>query len=217
MNIYYMMDINTLTSNHIFFGACVILACYLVFPNKYLYGLCLGGFIIYTYYYFNISLKNINNYKKTQIRPYNEIYNNYPEFIDFIYSIQEYYYYNPPVFEEILNNIQYFLKHYQQCLLNLNVINDEYTILIKHKYDALNALHSLIITIPVTDYMHFKLNKIIQVLQILFDKYLSNIVNKHTIYTNNNGLNINYKILQNDNEPKSSNIYVNSYFTYDLY
>jgi hypothetical protein len=178
-------------------------------------GILLG--LVITYYivlYINNNYQNDTKYKKDliaekydQIRPKTKKIQNYDDIVDFLFSIQDIYVYNPAVYENIVDSIESFLVVYEETKISQEQSGINYSVLEKQKHDALNALHAMIYNTPTTNDMTIKVERAIEILDNIMNKYLDEIYKINTFNNMRDGMNNKSKILQSHNIPKPQNFF----------
>jgi hypothetical protein len=158
---------------------------------------------------------NIIRQKYDSIRPYSEIVGKYDDFIDFLYSIQDMYIYNPQAYEEMVDNIDEFLKIYEQVKLFPKLAGKNYSIAEKNKLIALNALHSIIYTLPPNKFYGNKLIRSIEKLDTLLSRYLKDIYIWNNNYNKTYGY-TNESVVINKG-PKPINFHSNEPYVFDIF
>ena len=153
--------------------------------------------------------------KHSTILPKPKNFFKYKDIVAFFFSIQDFYSYNPQAYEEIVDSIDSFLKIYEDINHSHKLCNSLYELAENKKNNGINALHSLIFSIPTGIVAIRKLNKSILVLEKILNKYLDNLVNIQKNYVYVNGYNTEHKII--NVYPKPSNHYNKEKYTYDLY
>lgn len=106
-----------------------------------------------------------------KIKPYNNV-------LDFVFSIQDFYVYNPQAYEDIIDNIDSFFTIYEKIFITQYLCEDNYQIAESKKQNALNAVHSLIFKLPNNKIMTDKLDRAHKRLETLLNKYLNEIYDK---------------------------------------
>jgi hypothetical protein len=99
----------------------------------------------------------------------------YKEIVDFLFSIQDFFSYNPESYEEMIDNLIAFFTMYEEVEHGVSRCEDYYGIAKSKKKNALNCLHSLIYNVPVTQITSQKLIKAQKVLEEMLNKYLDKI------------------------------------------
>lgn len=154
--------------------------------------------------------------KSNYIRPNDKSLDKYENIIDFLFSVQDFHKFNQQSYEEMIDNIVAFFKVYENININNSRCEDNYELMENKKKNALNALHSIIFSLPSNKLLTNKFNKSILKLEIILNEYLYeiNVKCKHIIV--NNGYTVNRKHL-NDG-PRAHNSYLDTEnFTYDFF
>lgn len=183
------------------------------------FGIILAVFLIL---YFN-SKKQYNDseynkmieMKKDYIRPKPLKLLEYTNLVNFIYSIQDFYIYNPQSYENMIDEIDNFLLIYEEAKNLPNLAGINYGIMEKHKQYALNHLHSLIFGLPSNISVTDKLNRSIDELDNILSEYHDELYNQNKINIAQYGYN-NSSILINTG-PKEKNYYEDREYTYNVY
>lgn len=139
------------------------------------------------------------------------------DIIDFIFSIQDLYAYSPLQYRETIDKIKLFFSLYDTCFIDNSLSNTYYDNMKLYKRDGLNALISMIFSIPDDQMVRAKVNNAVVVLDAILTKYLDQIsyLIDNEIYKN--GYNINTKII--DYGPCASNEYDDIFkpYSYEIY
>lgn len=181
------------------------------------------GFVL-GYYIFNqlvYSTKNheqkkidmLNN-KIKDIRPSPEIISKYNDIVNFLFSIQDLYVYNPPSYEEMVESIKSFFIVYEESIKIPELSHQNYSIAELKFNNAVNSLHSMIINSETDADLNNKINRSYRVLYKLLKKYLDEIelnIKKDIKY---NGYNNRTVVL--DTKLKPYNYSESSKFTFDM-
>jgi hypothetical protein len=137
--------------------------------------------------------------------------------VDFIFSIQDLYAYNPQAYEEMIDNINSFFTLYE--IIQIGVINCEefFALAENKKQNAMNSLHSITFSLPTSKKLTDKLNNSHKKLDEVLKVYLNDIYNicRRELYRE--GYDITRKLI--DTGPRASNHYLNMIAgaTYDIY
>lgn len=154
--------------------------------------------------------------KSNYITPKDKSLNKYSDIIDFLFSIQDFHKFNEQNYEEMIDNISAFFKIYESVNINDSLCEDNYQLMESKKKNSLNALHSIIFSLPSNKTITNKLNKSILRLEILLNEYLDIIHKKCKDIVIEHGYTVNRKIL-NDG-PVAHNSYLGTEnFTYDFF
>lgn len=158
--------------------------------------------IMHTYKQTTLSdLENLHIVKSNAINPKFDTLNNYPEITDFIFSIQDFYEYNPQSFENMSTAMTQFLRIYENINLDNVLAGTHYSHAVMCKKDALNALQSIILVIPPDKNMITKLDTAIKTLEDMLNKYLDIIYEKNNVFIKKNGYFNNTKLIDCTTEP----------------
>lgn len=145
----------------------------------------------------------LNNMKLDTIKP--KLRNDHPQMVDFLFSIQDFYYHNPQNYEDLIDNINSFFSAFENCYLDNDLSNYYYQIAEDKKTNALNSLQSIIFNLPTNKFSTEKLNRAHQRLETILTHFLNQLYQKCQENTVQYGFNINKK--QIDIGPKGYNIY----------
>lgn len=165
--------------------------------------------------------EDIEEFKKDHIRPPPTTFGDKKDLIDFLFSIQDFYQYNPQAYEEMINNLESFFSLYNiVCAGNagLDYCEYYYTIAESKRRNSLNSLHSIIYNLPqnashpaLTD----KLNRAHQRLNTIMTEYINKLYNMCKEDLLRNGYTVFRRPINRG--PKEYNIYNDEIFSYDFY
>jgi hypothetical protein len=174
--------------------------------------------------YFN-SVKNIDSEQTDKqyeekykiIKPVPQKIKSYSDIIDFLFSIQDFYVYNPPVYENLIDTIDDFFTLYEEANNDNALYGTNFLLAEEKKLNAVNILHSMIFSLPcsVNNVYTSKLNKATEKLNNILDKYLDEMFDKNKKYIYDNGVNIDTIFLTSG--PKERNFYSDDKYTHDFY
>ena len=210
-------EIKSLDSTSIFNYLTIIFISLAIFKNmnielNTILALLIAIFVIIYYHQKNkIEAQTdteLTNKKKDNIQP--ELSKNaeeHDDIIDFLFSIQDFYQYNPQAFEEMIDNINSFFKVYKEVNYGLNNYSQSYKIAESKMHNSVNNLHSIVYKIPNSPQILNKLNKATDKLYYLLYNYLDDIHEKHNENIIRNGYNVNTNII-NHTGPKEFNFYL---------
>lgn len=137
------------------------------------------------------------------------------DIIDFVFSIQDWYNYNPQAYEEMTGNLEMFFELYTQIKLGSQFCDQYYQLAEVRKQNALNALHSMIYTIPTDKVVMDKFNRAHRRLDTLLTAYQNKMYNACQYSLLKDGYNINRSVINKG--PKEYNVYDDKNFTYQFY
>jgi len=121
---------------------------------------------------YNKKFEELQKEKIKNIRPAPENLEKYGDIIDFLYSIQDLYYDNPPAYEEMVQNIQSFFEVYEESLKIDEFVYQNYPVAKLKFRDAVNALHSIILNCRNARTFRSRVNRSIRVLYGLLNNYM---------------------------------------------
>ena len=170
-----------------------------------LLGIILSILIMCVLYYSETTTLNnttqLHNLKSTAIKPTPKNIIKYNDLTDYIFSIQDFYEYNPQAYESLINAIDTFIEIYETILLDNALAGDYYAIAESRKLYALNSLHSIIIMIPPNKIVIKKINTAMEILEALLNKYLMLIYNANENYIKTHGYFNNTKVIELNIKP----------------
>ena len=141
----------------------------------------------------------------------------YPDIVDFIFSIQDFYNYNPEAFEETIANINSFIKLYEDSKIVTRFCENNYQIAESKVRNALNSIHSVTLSLNDQKEVFNKLTKAHKKLNIILKRYLKEMFQTCEDTKITDGYNVETKILDFDG-PKAHNLYnPEEGYTYEFY
>lgn len=149
------------------------------------------------------------------IKPNGKRFDNYNDFTDFFFSIQDIYVYNPLAYEEMIDSVSDFLDLYEDMKRAPSLSNTTYSIAEKKKSYALNSLGSIIIQSINSKLMILKIQKALDVLETILNKYMQEMYDIHQYNLLNYGYDSSYYVVNLG--PKERNYYSYESYTYDIY
>ena len=155
--------------------------------------------------------------KENYLRPSSETIKKHPDYVDFMFNIQELYYFSPPNFEILTDAISDFLILYDSAILTNFDVAKRYELAYKKKSDSMNALHSLIYSIPVVEKNYYgdKIMRAIEQLDDMMSKMLSDMYDNYENVIIDNGYNTDTQVVHKMNHPNPNNYYQSD--AYDLF
>jgi len=156
-----------------------------------------------------------NNKKLEYLKPTPTKITDDKNIVDFIFSVQDFYVFNPLAFEEFIDNLDAFKTIY------LNIFNDSklshyyYQIADSKKNNALNAFHSLIFSLPNNKVYTEKFNRAHKRLETILNKYINEIYDE----CDQNIIKYGYDLKRTpiNKGPKEYNHYFDKDFSYQFY
>ena len=162
------------------------------------------------------TIEDIQKIKKESIKPSLKDQTN-KDVIDFLFSIQDLYTYNPQQYEIMIQSINYFFELFNNVIVDNKRTYVNYGLMKQYKRDALNALMSFIYSLPEDKRIRNKINKSVSILDEILTNYLDQISYIMDNYTFKNGYSIDTKII--DYSCLAMNEYDDIFqnFSYDIY
>lgn len=189
----------------IFLYVLIFCVCIIYFRNvnitlSIIFGIFIAAICVYTLYLHEITTmtntEQLHKIKAENIKPESKYISKYTDFTDFIFSIQDFYVYNPQSYENIIKALDTFIEIYEDVLIDNSLAGDYYSIAETHKLLALNSLHSIIIMIPSNKKLINKLNDAMKTFEELLNKYLVVIYEQNEKYIKDNGYFNNTKLIE---------------------
>ena len=160
---------------------------------------------------------NTRKEKIDAIRPTPKNFEKFDDVIDFYFSIQDFYKFNPQTYEESIENIEAFFKIYDIIFTGTPQPDYYYQIAESKKNNAINALHALIYNLPNSRIVNEKLIRAHKRLETILNKYLNQLYDHCTQKIIKEGRD--WYTRQINIGPKEYNTYfnLNKSFTYQFY
>jgi len=160
--------------------------------------------------------ENILNTKKSAIKPESpHLTNINKDLIDFIFSVQDFYQFNPQAFEEFVDDIDAFLVLSDTIRNDVNLCNYYYQIADTKASNALNVFHSLLYNLPVDPVFTEKLVRAHKRLETILNRYLNELYDLCETFLFQTGYNVQKKQIVIG--PKEYNTYFDKDFMFQLY
>lgn len=214
--------ISLVSPSSIFIYVLVFCTCIIYFRSidmslGIIFGIFVAAVCVYVLYWHEITnmtnTEQLHKIKADNIKPMPKYISKYTDFTDFIFSIQDFYIYNPQSYENIIKDLDTFIEIYEYVLIDNSLAGDYYSIAEARKLLALNSLHSVIMMIPSDKKIINKLNDALKTFEQLLNKYLLVIYEKNEKYIKDKGYFNNTKLIELNIAPY--NKYKNE--TYDQY
>ena len=221
--------IESFQNNEIFRNVLIIIMFILFFLQisvelNIILGLILAGYLIlYLKEKDNIRIQTEereNNTKLSFIKPHLEKINKDKDrdFIDFIFSVQDFYVFNPRAYEEFIDNMDAFFELRELIFSDETFINYYFQIAESKKDNALNSFHSLIFSLPNDKTYTEKFDRAHKRLETLLNKEFNQMYDQVTFISVKNGPDVLKRPVEQDLEPKSYMTYFDKNdFTYQFY
>jgi len=166
-------------------------------------------FIIYYLSNYYVKSTDFVSHKKEYIIP--NINNDNKDIIDFVFSIQDLYKYNPNAYQECIDNLNSFFEIYELTMKKIENKGKYYDLAKTYMRNSVNSLQSIIFNLDANNNLVDKLNRSHLRLQTLLNKYLNDIYHKCKEQIFFNGLDNSIKI------PEKGELGYNIYDNFDDY
>jgi hypothetical protein len=184
------------------------------------FGTIIASFVVY-YLYNNYKEKQetenkTKSFQEANLLPKPEIFSDHADMVKYLFSIQDFYIYNPQAYEEMTEYLSLFFRTYKEAKENKKQASINHGLMLTYKSGAINALHSIVHSLPdTTDYTD-KLNRAISILQEILNEYLNKTEKMHKEYLFEYGYNNQTKLIHKGELPY--NAFGNDKsFTYSLF
>jgi len=203
-NINNKTSIFNISPTSIFIYFVIFCSCLVYFKNSKttlgtLLGVLIAGVICFLLYQYEqetlLTTEKIHQTKAENIKPHPKRIQNYQDLTDFIFSVQDFYIYNPQAFIELIESLDTFLDVYESVMIDETLAGDLYSIAEEYKLKTLNSLHSFIITLPSSKKLTNKFDNSIKIYEELLNNYLYQIYEKNKKYIEKDGYFNNTKII----------------------
>lgn len=222
MGVYTFID--NINNSELFRNIIIIIVVILFFINKHIglnIILALGIATIIIFYLAEKKeiIKNTEDEQyKTKvetIKPHAEKLQDTPELIDFLFTIQDFYVFNPLAYEEMIDNLLSFKKLETNIYGEPHFANQYFQILESKAKNALNALQSIIFTLPSDKIYTDKFNRAHKRLETILNNHINQAYDQCTFYFYKNGPSVLTK--QINIGPAEYNQYSDKEYTYQFY
>lgn len=223
MSIYPIID--GITDQRTFLYVCIILFAILYFRHveiklNIFLALIIG--LIVVWYMYDKNYIELDTEKRemeeelNNIIPHPKNFEGRNDIIDFFFSIQDLYYYNPLAYEEAIDNTDSFFELYRYVFLDVEQCDDYFTMASDKKRNALNALHSIVVNMPDNKMVMDKLDRAHKRLNTLLTAYENEMYEHCRDLLIRDGYNVYRRAINTG--PLEANQYIDSnLYSYQLY
>lgn len=134
---------------------------------------------------------------------------------NFLFSVQDFYQYNPQTYEEMIDNIDNLLLIRDTIFKSADYCTQYYQIAVSKKSNALNAFQALIFSLPNDNYVIEKFNRAHKRLETLLNNYINEMYDECQRDFITKGFDVTKTIINLG--PKEYNTYDDKDFTYQFY
>lgn len=195
--------IKNTTQKEIFFGICIFCIFFLITKKSYILSFILLSICIFIYFFYKNKQNTLLELKKSVLYPKSKWIMKEPKIYDFIFTIQEFYEYNPQVYIDIIVTIDKLLSLYNEIKINNYYAGQYYDKVKDLKLSALNSFQSFIYRLPDNNKIIDKYNNAKYKLEELLDYYTDDIIKLNKNYMHKNGIDYQTKLI-NDKRLKFS-------------
>lgn len=196
MNLYKnILDYyNLLTSKQIFIYCVIFVILYIYLQN------ILIAAIVFMIIFLAINIYNSQyvieeNFIENELFPKSKFIEKNEEIKNFVYFIQDFYYYSPENYIEFISNLDTFLSIYEDILIDDKLAGKFYNLLEKKKFIILHYLDAIKINCPDDRNVIEKVNTNINEMENILNNYLYDVYERNNKYNKQNGFDINTKII----------------------
>lgn len=137
------------------------------------------------------------------------------DLVDFLFTVQDFYVYNPQAYEEMINNLKSFFVLTRDIFEDDEMYTYYYQIAESKKNNALNAFQSIIFKLPTDKEFTDKFNRAHERLETIMNKHLNDLYDVCNTKMIERGRNVITRPL--DVGPVGSNVYVDEVYSYQFY
>jgi hypothetical protein len=137
--------------------------------------------------------------------------------LSMLFSVQDIYQYNPQQYEVMIKSINMFYKLYKLSFVDESTVFVNYGMMEQYKRDALNALASMIYSLPIDKNIRDKINVSAVALDNIMSTHLDQVgfLIDDRIYKH--GYDVNTKIISNGPKPFNEYDDIFGNFSYEIY
>lgn len=207
-NIYDI--IHHMNSPTVFKYIVILIATYFLFKHKsvslaVILGLVIGVIVVYYLYVKSESTVSDrlqeHKLKVEHILPEPEKIKSNERLVDFLFSIQDMYQYNPQAYEEMMDNIEAFLTIYDTIMKGVRLYDYYYGVAVDKKENAVNALQSIIYKLPSSKALMNKHMRSHKRLETILTDIINEMYDKCKEYRIRYGTTIHNKVLLDNPKP----------------
>ncbi len=137
------------------------------------------------------------------------------EIVNYLFSIQDFYSYNPQAYEDMVESIDQFFDRYEETLKDPSLAGVNYELMYSLQNSAINSLHSIIFGLEPNRKYDKKLEQAMKVLRNIFGKYLDTVIYINNKYNYDSGIHNTSKIISKT-KVQPSNLYDDELISYEI-
>jgi hypothetical protein len=222
----YIKQVNNIDKVTIYWYFVIFIGIMYVFTRQeiklnFILGVGVGLLMIYYLYINYVDIKkndkNTMSSKRNLIKPIPDMdkAGKHDEIVDYLFSIQDFYEFNPQSHEDLIEHIDYFFTSYNEVKNNNRIAGVNYEIMTDQKRLALNTLKSLVHSMPINTKYDIKLNRSVKVLEYLLNRYLDEVEYIQKVSLHENGYTTYTRIM--DYGPVGIDTYNDEYFSFEVF
>jgi hypothetical protein len=142
-------------------------------------------------------------------------FDNNSDIVDFLFSIQDFYIYNPSAYEEMIDNLNAFYTLVENIFNEPQFCSYYYQIAFSKKNNAINSLQSIIFKLPTEPAFTDKLNRAHERLETILNKKMNDIYDQCQKHLIEYGRDTTTTPLLKG--PQGHNVYDDEEYSYQLY
>jgi hypothetical protein len=180
-----LFEESTLDNKTLFYYIVIFIAITFAFSTvklglNIIYGTVVAYLVIH-YLYNNYKGKQetenkTKSFQEANLLPKPKIFEKYGDIIKYLFSIQDFYIYNPQAYEDMTESLANFFRTFEETENNPAQAGVNHGLMVSYKRYATNSLHSIIFNLPNDVQYTNKLNEAIVILQEILDKYLDKVI-----------------------------------------
>lgn len=195
--VYFISNINT-DLNFIFGVGCGIAIIWLLMHNNR---------------QAEIKQNEIEEKKINAIRPFPKNAGN--DVLNYLFSIQDFYEYNPQAYEDMVEQIDQFFERYDETTKDNSLAGVNYELMKSYQANIINSLHSIIFKLIPNKQYDKKLEHAIKAIRQILDGYLDKIIYINNKYIFNTGIKNTTKFISKSTV-QPINMYDDEFATYQI-
>ena len=169
----------------------IVIFCLLfkIFNNSYIITIIMFNIMCIFFILYKQKINTVNAVKINTLYPKSKYVEKSPDIYNFLFSVQEFYDYNPNIYTNIIINLDKFLEIYNDILIDNSFAGKYYDIINDIKYEILSLFQSFIFKLPDDNFVVRKYNDAKYKLEDILNKYTTHVFNINRKYIKKNGIN----------------------------
>lgn len=169
----------------------IVIFCLLfkIFNNSYIITIIMFSIMCIFFILYKQKINTVNAVKINTLYPKSKYVEKSPDIYNFLFSVQEFYDYNPNIYTNMIINLDKFLEIYNDVLIDNSFAGKYYDIINDLKYEILSLFQSFIFKLPDDNFVVRKYNDAKYKLEDILNKYTTHVFNINREYIKKNGIN----------------------------